>query len=157
MKQSHKLVLSIIICELVGIAATPFTVAAIPTWYATLTKPSFSPPNWIFGPVWTILYFLMGISLYLVWKENRNKKKRTRAITYFAIQLFLNFVWSILFFGLRSPILGLIDILMMLTFIVLTIQHFIEISRTASILLLPYLAWVSFATLLNTAIAVLNP
>jgi translocator protein len=156
MKNLPKLFVSVIDCELVGIISTPFTIAAIPSWYATLVKPPFSPPNWLFGPVWTLLYFLMGISFYLIWKQGWQKKKIKTAGLFFLAQLGLNFLWSLLFFGLRSPALGLIDIGIMLILIVMTMRKFYALSKQAFYLLLPYLFWVSFATLLNLAILVLN-
>ena len=156
MKNLPKLFASIIGCELVGIISTPFTIAAIPTWYAALTKPSFSPPNWLFGPVWTLLYFLMGISLYLIWKQGWQKKKIKKAGMFFLLQLGLNFLWSLLFFGLRSPMLGLIDIAGMLIIIIITMRSFFPLSKIAFYLFIPYLLWVSFATLLNMAIVLLN-
>lgn len=157
MRDIRKLIVSVVGCELVGIAATPFTLSAIPTWYASLNKPIFSPPNWIFGPVWTLLYFLMGISVFLIWKKSIKNKKIKNALLYFGIQLFLNFLWSLLFFGLHNPLLGLIDIFFLLCSIVLTISTFFKISKVASYLLVPYLLWVSFATILNLALFALNP
>lgn len=156
MKHLPKLIASIVICELVGILSTPFTVAAIPTWYATLVKPPFSPPNWIFGPVWTLLYLMMGISFYCIWQLGWKKNKMILAGFYFGAQLVLNFFWSIAFFGFRSPILGLITIVSLLTLIIVTMKHFYPLSRVAFYLLIPYLIWVTFATLLNGAIVILN-
>lgn len=144
-----KLVLSIGICLGAGVVGSIFTVTAIPTWYVTLNKPVFSPPNWVFGPVWTILYILMGISLYLVWL----KKK---VPTIFWVQLALNAVWSIIFFGMKNPTLAFIDIIALWVSIVLTIKAFSKINKLAGNLLIPYLIWVSFASFLNLAIVVLN-
>jgi len=155
MKNLSKLIISVIGCELVGLAGTPFTITAIPTWYATLNKPFFAPPNWLFGPAWTILYFLMGVAFYLIWKQGWKKKTKTAGI-YFLAQLGLNFIWSPIFFGLRAPLLGLVVIVAMWTLIIMTMKKFYPLSKPASYLLLPYLLWVSFATLLNTAIVVLN-
>lgn len=157
MKNPLKLLVSVIGCELIGIAATPLTLSSIPTWYQTLQKPSFSPPNWVFGPVWTILYFLMGVAAYLVWIKGLEKRVVKTALSFFIAQLIFNFFWSILFFGLHSPILGLIDILILWILIVITVIKFYKISKTASYLLIPYLLWVSFATILNLAIVLLNP
>lgn len=126
-----------------------FTISAIPSWYATLSKPFFSPPNWIFGPVWTILYILMGVSLYLVWL----KKK---VPTVFWVQLILNAVWSIIFFGIKNPALALVDIAAFWIAIVLTIKTFYKINKVAGNLLIPYLLWVSFAAFLNYNIWILN-
>lgn len=157
MKKLSKFLISTIGCELVGITATPFTLSSIPTWYQTLTKPSFSPPNWIFGPVWTILYFLMGVAVYLVWIKGLQKQAVKTALTFFIAQLVFNFFWSILFFGLHSPILALIDILILWALILITIIRFYKISKIASYLLISYLLWVTFATILNLSIVILNP
>ena len=149
-----KLLLSITICEIVGITGSVFTIQAIPTWYITLQKPSFSPPNWLFGPVWTLLYFLMGISIYLILTSKAKNKKQ--AVNVFALQLVLNFLWTPVFFGLRNPLLGLIIIIALWLSIILTIKQFLKIKRWAGYLLIPYLAWVSFATVLNLSIYLLN-
>lgn len=156
MKNTAKLLISIIGCELVGILGTPFTTAAIPTWYLTLNKPFFAPPNWLFGPAWTLLYFLMGISFYLIWKKNIKNKKIKTAKKLFLAQLFLNFIWSPIFFGLRSPLLGLITIIILWALIIATIYKFYPLSKWAAYLLIPYLLWVTFATTLNGAILFLN-
>lgn len=145
-----RLVVFIIICEAAGIAGTFPTVSSVATWYPTLTKPFFTPPSWVFGPVWTVLYLLMGISLYLVW----GKKKVT--MTWFWMQLGLNVIWSFAFFGLQNPLLGFIVILLLWISIFLTIQIFIKTQRTAAYLLIPYLLWVSFAAVLNLFIVILN-
>lgn len=148
-----KLLLSIVMCEGAGLAGSIFTFAAIPTWYVTLNKPAFSPPNFIFGPVWTTLYALMGISLYLIWTSG---KKIKGALLLFGIHLFFNITWSIVFFGLKSPLLGLINIVVLWILILVVIYKFWKINQWAGILLLPYLAWVNFATFLNYNIWVLN-
>lgn len=148
-KDWTKLVLIVVGCELVGILSTPFTLAAIPGWYATLNKPVFSPPNWLFGPVWTTLYALMGVAAYLARKDKMGMRL-------FKWQLGANFAWSLLFFGLRSPILGLIDIAILLWLIWKTTRRFYKVSRPATYLMLPYLAWVAFATILNLSLVVLN-
>ena len=122
-----KLIASIIICQLAGIIGAVFTTPSISSWYAGLNKPSFNPPNWVFGPVWTLLYFLMGISLYLVWKQKEGVETKT-ALIFFAIQLGLNTLWSIIFFGMRLPSVAFIEILILLLFIVLTIIKFFPIS-----------------------------
>lgn len=156
MKDYLKLIAAIIVCEVVGLLGTPFTLNAIPTWYANLNKPFFAPPNWIFGPVWTILYALMGISIYVVIKKGWKKKVVKNASIFFIAQLVLNFIWTPVFFGLRSPLLGLIVIVGMWILIVMTIRKFYPLSKLAAYLLIPYLLWVSFATLLNAAILILN-
>jgi tryptophan-rich sensory protein len=155
-KDLPKLVVSIIVCEVVGLLGTPFTISAIPNWYAYLNKPFFAPPNWLFGPVWTLLYLTMGVSIFLIWKKGLKKNGLVLARKTFAIQLFLNFLWTPIFFGLKSPLFGLIVIVAMWIFIVKTIKMFYKIDRIAAYLLVPYLLWVSFATLLNSAIYLLN-
>lgn len=156
MKDFFKLLISVLACELIGLLSTPFTIASIPAWYAGLIKPSFSPPNWIFAPVWTILYFLIGISVFLVWKKGIKNKEIKIAIYYFSAQLFFNFLWSVIFFGLHQPLFAFIDIIALLIAIVLTMIKFNRISKTALYLLIPYLLWVSFAAVLNGAIVLLN-
>lgn len=149
-----KIVISIAICQFAGIIGSIFTASAVTGWYVTLEKPVFSPPNWIFAPVWIILYFLMGISLYLIWTSKT--KDNRKALTVFGFQLILNALWSILFFGLQSPLYGLIDISFLLVGIILTILFSYKISVLAAVLLVPYLVWVSFATILNYNILLLN-
>jgi translocator protein len=156
MKNLPKFLVSVVGCELVGILGTPFTISAIPTWYAGLNKPFFAPPNWLFGPVWTLLYFMMGVSFYLIWKKGWKKSKNKIARNYFLAQLGLNFIWSPVFFGLKSPLLALLIILAMWMLIVMTIKKFLPINKWAAYLLIPYLMWVSFATLLNAGIWILN-
>jgi tryptophan-rich sensory protein len=155
-KNILKLILCIAFCQAVGIIGAIFTFDAIPTWYVTLNKPFFSPPNWVFGPVWTILYTLMGISFFLIIKKGWNSKKILSARNFFLAQLLLNFIWTPIFFGLKLPLLALFVILGMDILTVATIKKSYAISKWAAYLLIPYLAWISFATLLNAAIAVLN-
>lgn len=147
---------SIIIAQLAGALGTVFTISAIPLWYAQLNKPSFSPPNWIFGPVWTLLYTLMGISAYLVWRKFQFGKKSRSFWHVYWTQLILNSLWSILFFGFKFTGLAFIEILAMWYFICRSIQEGKKLSNWSAYLLYPYLAWVSFATLLNLAIWTLN-
>ncbi len=156
MKDLTKLIVSVIGCELVGFLGTPFTISAIPSWYITLNKPFFAPPSWLFAPVWTLLYFLMGISFYLIWKQGWQKKKINNAGRYFLAQLGINFTWTPIFFGLKAPWLALFVIAAMWISIVITMRKFYPLSRSAAYLLIPYLVWVSFATLLNAGIAILN-
>lgn len=151
-----KLTISVVMCELVGLAGTPFTTSAIPSWYSTLNKPFFSPPNWLFAPVWTALYFMMGVAFFLIWNQGLKTQQSKEAARYFFIQLFLNGIWSPIFFGLRSPLLGLIVIATLWGFLIDTIKKFRAVSKPAASLLYPYLGWVSFATLLNGAIVFLN-
>ena len=156
MSNTLKLILSIIICQAAGLIGTIFTMDSIPTWYAALNKPSFNPPNWLFGPVWTVLYLMMGISLFIVWKEDLKNKIVKSAFIIFMIQLFLNTIWSVVFFGMQSISGGLIIIVLLWLMILFTIIKFMKISRVAGILLIPYLLWVSFATFLNYSIFQLN-
>lgn len=156
MNKIIKFISAIAVCEIVGVISTPFTLASIPTWYSTLNKPSFSPPNWIFGPVWLVLYFMMGIALYLIWMKGLKNKKVKQAVLYFITQLIFNFLWSILFFGFHSPLLALVDIIFLWFAIAITMVTFYKISKLASSLLLLYFLWVSFATLLNFSIIILN-
>src|SRR5512139_3156139 len=150
-----KLVASVILCQLAGFLGSLFTIPAIPTWYATLKKPFFTPPDWIFSPVWISLFILMGISLFFVWRRTDHPKFKI-AFIFFFVQLILNILWSIVFFGLRAPLLGLIDIVLLWIAILFTIFHFLKVSKFSGVLLLPYLVWVSFATLLNFSLWILN-
>lgn len=158
MKKLHKgtkLALSLIIPQVAGFLGSLFTTPAIPTWYATIPKPSFTPPSWVFAPVWTTLFVLMGIALFLVWshepKEGEKKKKELKrsGITLFGIQLGLNVLWSILFFGLHSPKSAFFEIMILWIAIGATIVEFYKTSKTAAWLLVPYIAWVGYAALLT--------
>lgn len=149
------LFLSIFLCFFAAAVGSYFTTPSIKTWYVGLQKPFFNPPNWIFGPVWSLLYIMMGISLYLVWILKEDKDKRT-ALVYFFIQLALNSLWSILFFGLHEPLFASIEILVLWFFIFFTIRRFLALSQAAGKLLIPYLMWVTFATILNASIVILN-
>ncbi len=152
-----KLVVSCAVPMLVGITGSLFTTAdSLGNWYANLHKPPFNPPDWIFGPVWTTLYIMMGISVFLIWRKGIDDKVVRIALACFIVQLFLNAIWTPLFFGLRSPLLGLIDIVLLLNAVIVTIFAFSKISRPAALLLIPYLAWVSFATVLNAALYLMN-
>lgn len=151
-----KLVISIIITEGAGGIGSVFTYKAIPTWYASLAKTAVTPPNWLFAPMWVTLYFLMGVALYLVWNRGREKHDFHLAITIFGIQLALNVLWSVIFFGLHSLIFGAIEIVFMWFFIAATIIEFYHIDKKASYLLFPYISWVTVATLLNMAILFAN-
>lgn len=148
-----KLIASIALCQGAGVVGSFFTVSSIPTWYATLAKPSFSPPGWVFGPVWILLYFMMGLSFYLILTK---KTQNGAAIELFLIQLTLNTLWSIIFFGLKNPYWAFLEILFLWTAILLTIIYFYKISKFTAYLLIPYLLWVSFAVYLNFTIWRLN-
>ncbi len=151
-----KLILAIVLCQLAGVIGSVFTTPNISTWYAGLIKPSFNPPNWVFGPVWTLLFLLMGIALYLVITPVAEKRIKQQALAWFGGQLVLNIGWSILFFGLKSPGWALVEIIILWLAILITIIKFYKVSQTASWLLWPYLAWVSFATALNFTIWLIN-
>lgn len=152
--------LAIGVCLAAGIVGSIFTTQAIPTWYSALNKPVFSPPDWVFAPVWTSLYILMGVSIYLVqsakFKVQSDKTKVRMASAIFWIQLSLNIVWSVLFFGLQNPTLALVEIVVLWGAIFLTIKYFYPISKLAAYLLIPYLIWVTFAVFLNLSIVLLN-
>jgi|WetSurMetagenome_2_1015567.scaffolds.fasta_scaffold121094_3 translocator protein len=147
----------VILCELAGIIGAAFTFDAIPTWYAGLNKPFFTPPSWVFGPAWTTLYALMGIAAYLVWEKGTARKDVRSALGLFGTQLALNTAWSIAFFGLRSPWAGVAIIILLWIAIAATTRAFWGISKNAGYLMVPYILWVSFAAILNVAVAVLNP
>ena len=156
MSNITKLIISIVICQLAGVIGSFFTMDAIPVWYDTLAKPSFNPPSSVFGPVWVFLYLLMGISLFLVWKEDLKNKHVKTAFMIFMIQLVFNAAWSIVFFGMRSTAGGLVVIIILWILILITTLKFMKISKTAGMLLVPYLLWVTFAAILNYSIFTLN-
>ena len=169
--RTSKFIISILICQLAGVVGSIFTIPAIITWYADLKKPSISPPNWIFSPVWIFLFFLMGVSLYIVWDKNwkvnvsgKEKKnfwnrfskklwigswREENVISIFILQLVLNVWWSVIFFGLKSPAGAFFEIIALWFAILYTIVNFYRISKTAAYLLVPYILWVSFAAVLN--------
>ena len=151
-----KLIVCVLLCLSAGGIGSAFTASAIPEWYVTLHKPFFSPPNGVFAPVWTLLYILMGIAAALVWKKGFRDPQVRTALVVFLIQLMLNTVWSFLFFGLRSPLYGLIDILFLWAMILVTIAQFSKVSIPAALLLIPYILWVTFASGLNLGIFLLN-
>lgn len=149
-----RLILSLLFPQLAGAVGALFTVNVIPTWYKFLNKPSFSPPNWLFGPAWLTLYLLMGIALYLNWiKKTKQAKSNVRL---FFIHLFFNLIWTPIFFGAKNLFLALIVIVVIWIFIVTMIFKFWKVSKTASFLLIPYLLWVSFASILNYFVWKLN-
>jgi len=144
-------------CELAGIIGSVFTTPSIPGWYAGLAKPVFNPPNAVFAPVWTALYALMGLAAFLVFVKGLEKKDVRTALSFFAAQLLLNVLWSVVFFGAHAILGGAVVIVLLWALIALTVSKFRTISRAAGALLLPYLIWVSFAAVLNFAIWRLNP
>lgn len=156
-KSIFRLIVAIFVCQLAGIVGSVFTRPSIPTWYATLQKPVFTPPSWLFAPVWFCLYLLMGIAAYLIWNKGIQIREVRIALFIFGIQLVLNMFWSFFFFKLQSPLYGFVEIVILWIAILLTVIYFLRISRTASLLLLPYLFWVSFAAVLNFYIMKLNP
>jgi len=154
------IVIKFIICLVLTFSAalvgSLFTRGAVTDWYATLNRPSFTPPNWLFGPVWTILYLLMAISAFIVWQKSLVNPAVKIALILYLVQLILNALWSVIFFGLKLPMLAFIEIIMLWTAIVFTILAFARVSITAALILVPYILWVSFAAVLNFSIWFLN-
>lgn len=153
--QILKLLASLVLPLSIGAIAGLFTADAIPEWYETLNRPSFSPPNWLFGPVWTTLYLLMGISLFLIWKQIASKE-RNIAIFVFLLQLSLNFCWSFIFFYFNLIGFALIEIIALWISIVSMLVLFYKIKPVAAYINIPYLLWVTFATILNASFYLLN-
>ncbi|MCL5003679.1 MAG: tryptophan-rich sensory protein [Patescibacteria group bacterium] len=147
---------SIIVCQMAGVIGSFFTISAITGWYATLSKPFFSPPNWVFGPVWISLYTLMGVSLFFLWRSRPQSSDRRRALCLFGAQLILNAFWSVAFFGLRNALFGLLIILPLLGLIGWLILTLKKVNLIAAALLYPYFLWVSFASILNFSVWYLN-
>jgi tryptophan-rich sensory protein len=152
---TFKLIISLIIPQLAGGIGSFFTISSVKDWYPVLVKPALNPPAWVFGPVWTTLFLLIGYALYLIWTDASGKNKRL-AYGSFVIQMVLNMLWSFIFFGLHSPGGALIEIVFLWLAILATIIAFVKISRLAAWLLAPYILWVSFAGYLNWAIWTLN-
>jgi len=157
MRYIFKLLISIVACQCAGLIGSVFTTPAIPTWYAALEKPPFTPPNWLFAPAWITLYLLMGVSASIVWRRGLDAPRVRTALIIFLIQLILNALWSVVFFGMESPLYGVIVITVLWIAIVLTTVNFFRISTLAGALLLPYIGWVTFAAALNISILMLNP
>jgi len=164
-----KLIISILICQAAGILGSLFTAPNIQTWYASINKSALSPPNWIFAPVWTILFLLMGISLYFVWiksKKIRGKRQKSQvqafnklkksALIIFSVQIILNILWSAIFFGLHIIGIAYIELMLLWVFILITIIKFYKISKPAAYLLIPYILWVTFAAILNFSLVLAN-
>jgi translocator protein len=157
MKKALGIVVSIVVCELAGLIGSLFTRPSIPGWYAGLTKPSFNPPSWVFAPVWTALYAMMGLAAWLVYeKKGFGRPEGKKALTVFAVQLVLNTLWSIVFFGAHNILGAVIVIVILWAMILWTILLFHKISKAAAWLLVPYILWVSFATVLTISIYALN-
>lgn len=143
------------LCYAAGALGSLFTIQAVPTWYAGLVKPSWNPPAWVFGPAWTLLYIMMSVAAWMIWRREHSAA-RSRALHWFMLQLLLNAMWSPVFFGCHSPLAGLVIIVALWLAIVVTLVLFWRQSSPAAAWLVPYLAWVSFATALNFAVWKLN-
>jgi len=156
MKKAIGILVSIVVCELAGIIGSVFTTPSIPGWFAGLAKPPFNPPSWVFAPVWTILYAMMGLAAWLVYEKGFKKPDVKKALAVFAAQLLLNTLWSIAFFGAHMIFAAVVVIVLLWAMILWTILLFHRISRAAAYLLIPYILWVSFATVLTVSIYVLN-
>ncbi len=149
------LVISIILAQGSGLIGSIFTASSVNTWFETIYKPTWNPPSWIFGPVWTMLYLLMGIAAYIIWQK-KDIVGTKMALSVYGIHLVFNSLWSILFFGLKNPQLAFFEIIFLLILIIITTMLFWKIDRRAGALMFPYIAWVSFATVLNYTIWQLN-
>ena len=159
MNKYTRILIVVVTCLAIGYFSGMATQSSIKTWFPTLIKPSFNPPNWVFAPVWSMLYIMMGIAAGLVWNRmeaSKDKELVKKSLIFFAIQLGLNALWSVLFFGLRNPMLALIEIVLLWLMIYETYIKFGKIDKIAGYLFLPYLAWVSFASILNGSIWWLN-
>ena len=146
----------VLVCEGVGLLAAWITQTSVTTWYPALTKPGFTPPNWLFGPVWTVLYAMMGVAAALVWQRRTEDTLSQSALVLFGVQLLLNGGWSFAFFGARSPGLGLIVIVALWGALAWTTERFFRVRAAAGWLLVPYLLWVTYAGALNLSIWLLN-
>ena len=157
MNKIAKIAIALVVCLMVGYSASMVTRPSVETWYPTIIKPVFNPPNWIFMPVWTLLYVLMAVAAGLVWDKIKEQNAEVKkALGFFLVQLILNALWSYLFFGLKNPMLALIEIAILWLMIYETYLKFLKINKTAGYLLIPYIAWVSFAAILNASIWWLN-
>jgi tryptophan-rich sensory protein len=157
MNKISRVAIVVVICLVVGYVSGMVTRTSITTWYPTLVKPSFNPPNWIFAPVWTSLYVMMGVAAGFIWNQITTQKAAvTKALQFFTIQLVLNALWSYLFFRLHNLMLATIEVVLLWLMIFETYSQFAKINKTASYLMLPYLAWVSFASVLTASIWWLN-
>ena len=156
MNNAIKLILSIAIPLAVGFTSSFFTITGVGSWYQTIQLPSWNPPDWIFGPVWTTLYMMMGIAFYLIWKANTTRNQKNYAILMFVLQLIFNFFWSFIFFNQHEPGWAFTEIVALWILILVTIFTFAKINNIAAWLLVPYISWVSFAAILNYTIWKLN-
>jgi len=161
-KYISALIYFLLITFLAALVGNFFTAPSIPTWYASLNKPSFSPPNWLFGPAWTILYILMAVSAFWIWssyakaRDEKEKRKIKTAIVIYGVHLVLNALWSFIFFGLQNPAWAFFEILILWVLIMIVAWKFYQIRRIAGIFFIPYILWVTFASVLNFAIWQLN-
>ncbi len=152
-----KLLICIVACEAAGLIGAVFTAGAIPTWYAALQKPSFTPPNWLFGPAWTTLYLLMGIAAFAAWRKGLADQRVKASLSSFLGQLILNVLWTATFFGLKSLFGGVLVIAGLWIAILITMLKFFGISKAAGVLMVPYILWVTFAAALTVSVWMLNP
>ncbi|WP_445381149.1 TspO/MBR family protein [Robiginitalea sp. IMCC43444] len=155
-KNMVRIGIAVMVCLLIGFLSGFATQSSVGTWYAGLNKPTFNPPNWIFGPVWTVLYILMGIAAGLVWSRGFHHRWVKTALYYFGFQLLFNAAWSIVFFGMQDPVWALVILLALIVLIGFTIKWFRIVNRLSAYLMLPYLLWVIFAGILNYKIIELN-
>ena len=151
-----KISIAVVVCLLVGFLSGLSTAESIETWYAYLEKPFFNPPDWIFAPVWTALYILMGLAVAIIWHQGWSNQAVQNAVMIFLAQLILNATWSVVFFGMQSTMGALVIILILWTLILICIRRFLRIKKFAAYLMVPYFLWVSFATVLNASIVYLN-
>ncbi|AXV37127.1 MAG: TspO protein [Methanobacterium sp. BRmetb2] len=154
--QIPKLIITLGLTLITGFVGSIVTFDSLTTWYVALNKPSWTPPNWAFGPIWTTLYILIGIAAYLVWREGLHRKDVKIALSVFALQLILNLLWSLIFFGLQSIYGGLIEIIILWIAILINLILFYRISKVAGLLLVPYIVWVTIAAYLNYSVYLLN-
>jgi len=150
------LLFAVLLLELAGAFGSLSAIKEIPVWYASLNKPGFTPPDWAFAPIWLTLYALMGIAAFLVYEKGFGKKKVKIALNAFALQLSLNLLWSLMFFGMHQILFGLVDVAILFVAISFTMANFYKVSKTSAFLLVPYLAWVAIATVLNLSVFLLN-
>ncbi|WP_338409075.1 TspO/MBR family protein [uncultured Flavobacterium sp.] len=157
MKKYYRIIICVAVCLAVGYLSSLATQSSIKTWYPTLVKPFFNPPNWVFAPVWTLLYILMGLAAGMVWNAyDKNSELTKKGLLFFGIQLFFNALWSYLFFGIHNLLLASIEVILLLLLIYETYLIFKKIEHKASLLLIPYLVWVIFASALTISIWALN-
>lgn len=154
-KRTITYIVFILVCQMAGIIGSLFTAPAVKGWYTTINKSPLNPPSWVFAPVWTTLFIMMGVAVSIIWLSGKNET-RSKALKVFFLQLFLNTLWSIIFFGLKNPALAFVEIILLWFAILYTIILFRKINRKAACLLIPYILWVSFATVLTLSVVLLN-